>query len=239
MCVFFTHPQKRSYSTWQQPQGKLGKQLAVLSWQQLQQLSLKNQNSETDRPGPFEFSARCVSAFCFCRFLSNIFLCKLRLRIVAVVRSWSTSILLSRENWHHVLSIQKVGGGGRGSTPIRRQQKLWSSSFTVQGRRRWNSKLSCYSPGLHKPTKRLVSRSASTDLLEQGKQEQTPVLEQPGGQHSLHSSTQWYSTASTSWSGTLNNNKFPVQCSKIWSVQYNISNYWWHIHCTKSVDLLV
>jgi hypothetical protein len=42
-----------------------------------------------------------------------------------------------------------------------------------------------------------------SDLWEQGKQEQTPILEQPGDQHSLHSSTQWYSTASTSWSGTL------------------------------------
>ncbi len=47
------------------------------------------------------------------------------------------------------------GEGGGGGTPIRRQQKLWSSSFMVQGRRGWNSKLSCYSPGLHKPTKRL------------------------------------------------------------------------------------
>ncbi len=42
VCVFYS-PQKRSKSTWQQPQGKLGKQLTVLSWQQLQQLSLKNQ----------------------------------------------------------------------------------------------------------------------------------------------------------------------------------------------------
>jgi hypothetical protein len=40
----------RSNFTWQQPQGKLGIQLTVLSWQQLQQLSLKNQNSKTYRP---------------------------------------------------------------------------------------------------------------------------------------------------------------------------------------------